>query len=124
MTIKVSIDVRKQLVTQKISDKLQLGEMLNAFENMYMSSDFNSDMAILVDIQPGSTSLITGDEAHKLVTLMRQYAGIRGRGKSAIIAPDASDFGMSHAIQFLLKDELREVRVFDNENDAKHWLGL
>ena len=124
MTITVNIDVKKQLVTQEISDQIQLDEMLNAFESLYLNSDFDSSMAILVIIQPGSTSSVGSDDVHKLVTLMRQYAGVRGRGKSAIVAVDASDFGMSHAIQFLLKDELREVMVFDNENDAKHWLGL
>lgn len=124
MTIQVNIDVDQQLITQNISGELLVDELLSAFKNMYQNPDFKSSMDILVIVQPGSTSSLSAGSANQLVDLMRRFANKRGQGKSAVIATDASDYGMSHVVQFLLKDEAREIRVFENMDDAKQWLGL
>ena len=122
MTIKTTIDVEMQLITHEISDQLTIEEILCAFKDLYAHPDFNSGYAILVKLQAGSTSALTADDMHEMVKITRQFSASRGAGKSAVVALSAEDYGMSHVAEFLLKDETRKVKVFNNLDDARAWL--
>ncbi|NOY67457.1 MAG: hypothetical protein GXP13_08640, partial [Gammaproteobacteria bacterium] len=124
MSIKTTIDLDRNLVTQETSDELTTEEILSAFEQLYLNPEFQPSMSILTLVTPGSTASINSEAINQLVNLMRKYADKRGGGRSAVVAADASDYGLSHVVEFLLKDELRDVKVFNNIDDAMTWLNL
>lgn len=122
MTIDTTIDKEHNIVYHKAHDVLTVEEIESAINNLFNNPEFNPAMNILAEIQPGSMASLASDEVHNLVTLSRNLKNRNGPGKTAVIVADNADFGIFHVLEFLLKDEVRELKVFKSLEAGQDWL--
>lgn len=124
MTISTKIDKKNNIAYHLASDVLTVDEIEEAINSLFSNPDFTPAMNIIAEIQPGCTASLGTDEVHNLVTLSRNLKNRSGPGKTAVIVSDDSDYGIFHVLEFLLKDEARELKVFKSLESGQDWLSL
>jgi len=122
MGITTIIDSKEGIAFHQVEGVLTFEEIAAAIEGLFSSPDFNTEMNIIAEIMPGSTSALGSDDIHRIVKLTRNLNNRTGPGRTVIIVSNDADFGIFHVLEFLLKNEGRELRVFRSMSEGKDWL--
>lgn len=122
MPIETIINVDEMRVCHTVSGKLTFDEIVTAMKNLFGNKSFLPEMDILVDVLPNSTSCLTSEDIHRVVEITRLVGDQRGSGRSVVVATEEKDFGILHVLEFLLKNEQRDLKVFKTREEAEQWL--
>jgi len=122
MPIETVINENKKQVFHIVNGILTFDEIVVAMNNLYSNPSFLTEMDILIDVLPGSTSALSSEEIHRIVEMTRLAGDARGTGRSVAIAAEEKDYGVLHVMEFLLKDEKRTLKIVRSREEAEQWL--
>jgi hypothetical protein len=122
MAITTTIDVKKNVVHHQIDGILTSDEIVEAIESLFRNPQFNPDMNIIGEVMPGSTSALSSEDIHRIVKITRNLNNRKGPGKTVIVVSSDADYGVFYVLEFLLKEEDRELKVCRALIEAQNWL--
>ena len=96
MGITTTIDAKEGIVFHQVEGVLTFEEIATAIEGLFKSPEFNTEMNIIAEIMPGSTSALSSDEIHRIVKLTRNLNNRTGPGRTVIIVSSDADYGVFH----------------------------
>ena len=80
---------------------------------------------VLWDFTEGTLAGISRDGLRELIERLRQFAGVRAGGRTALVVPKDVDYGIGRVLEVLI--EMTEipfrVRAFRDMAEATAWLG-
>ncbi len=81
---------------------------------------------VVWDLSACSLEQVTADDLRQIVSFVRSYAHTRLEDKTAIIAPNALEYGISRMLHAFadMQHFPSELQIFRNFTDAAQWLEM
>lgn len=105
----------------EISDAELLPSYKKLYENKIWKPGFNE----IVDVRNAQVKSVTSKGLLQLSDLVKSYVKEKGiEFKTAIIAPEDLQFGLSRVYEAISHESPEEIMVFRDLNNAFDWLGI
>lgn len=122
MPIKFYVDQAKDLSTFLVNGPMRLDEVYEAIKRFYRNTYPPPTKNILCDFRNASVDEIQPDEAEELAFFATNIDNGKKIGRAAIVAPDDLIFGISRIFGAFINNNLVELDVFRNFDEAYKWV--
>ena len=126
MKVETQIDTKNNLRIHTITEKFNLAELLKVLASIYDSSEQNLEMEVLWDLREAE-GLGALETLHldKLVNLVSQKWEASKPRRAALVVSRLVDFGLARMYEMRMESlSKNEIRVFNDFEEAMHWLCL
>jgi hypothetical protein len=126
MQVKTQIDLKNNLRIHTVSGLFDLDELLTQIEEIYNDSKQNLEMEVLWDLrQAESLGALETHQLDKLINLVSQRWEASKPRRAALVVSRLVDFGLARMYEMRMESKSKnEIRVFNDIEEAFHWLGL
>jgi hypothetical protein len=112
-----------EVTLRKIIGDVTIDEMLNALREYYAGQVTRN---WVWDLSNGSVRSLTSNDMKLIAELVLQHAHSRAGGKTAIVAPNDLDYGISRMLNIYaeLGNILFQTQTFRTLSEAAKWIGV
>jgi len=121
MAAVIRIDPKAATATIVATGVVSGPEFCRTLEALYADARFKPGMGELWDLRLAHAD-VSAEDVQAIVAMGQRGTGIRGTGRTAIVAPQDFEFGMARLLQVHAEPLPVEVQVFKAYEQAVEWL--
>ena len=124
MPIEFSFRQDDQYSVAKWSGKITDEKMMRSYMDYYECDHWHSGLCEFVDLGDADVSAVTADGVRRFAGAVQSKLTEIGSApfKTAVYAPKPLPFGMARMYELLTNESPKNVRVFNERQDAEDWL--
>lgn len=123
MGITCNIDDKTGIVYTTIRGRVSTREVIETLAQTIASPNFRPGLNGLADMRESHYDLVSND-VRQIAALMAEQNQAIGPSKTAIVVSSKLAYGMARMYQAFAQDSSIETQIFDDIDEAKHWLGI
>ncbi len=124
MKVETQIDTKNNLRIHTITGKFNLAELLKVLASIYDSSKQNLEMEVLWDLRKAEgIGSLERQHLDKIVNMVSQNWEASKPRRAALVVSRLVDFGLARMYEMQMESlSNNEIRVFNDFEEAMHWL--
>ena len=122
MGVKTTIDTKRGIAVQTVEGDLKIDDVIAAQKRLYLEPGHDPSMPVLWDARRSRAIMQTFNGLSEMVDKSRSFWDRMGQGRTAILVGSVADYGMGRMYAALADSMPREIRVFQDYDEAVAWL--
>ena len=126
MKVETTINSDKSIRIHVVSGKFDMNELLNVLDGLYSGSEQNLELDALWDLREAEdVGTLNIQHLDKLVNMVSRKWETDTPHRAALVVSRMVDFGLARMYEMRMESKSKnEIRVFNNMEQAVHWLSL
>ena len=124
MKIRTEINQQKNVRIHIVSGKFDVNILYRTLDEMYGKFKFSSDMNVLWDLRSTEDiASVSLSELDKIISLVGQTWGTKGRSKAALVVSKRIDFGLARLYEQSVESQSKsKIKVDTDIKKAIKWI--